>query len=936
MNKLSPHQLDALERVQQKPVLQPLFFQKIDGLKWFDELRKKGFFDPRHNPRPEKSDKEGYFVIPGWPILAYLEKVAPEFEQKDNRRYAEEYIDVIRKVTKHAIDASYSNNRTWWYFAKTLTFLPVDLLLVADVDLMTFWLDDPFERSLVGTELGRKLLPRLLAADTDICRTIALALAKALTSIRWNQKKGTRKEDREPSLPVDSYHAKQIFPPISRTIGAKFEREGVEVFHSRLLDVLTVTGRDKYSTLWRRAIEDHEQDRGLDGVLDILIDAFRDALSGYVDRRAAAAIPYVEEMLGSDVELVRRTAIHVTGEYADALLSVVSKVIVPEHFSYRYQHETYHFIRNCFARFDENTKQRLIKIIDELGKQAEVAKGEPNLARGAYERLKWLSAIKGLGDRRVDELYEKNLGIVGTLPEHPDFSSYSSGAVWVGEISPYSAEELLSREFGDLVNILTSFREGDGWKAPTRRGLAQELRKALVLKPQFFERHLEKLLSVDFDYVNELLAGYGDLWKDKKYDNWVELLQFCRSLLNSPRLWGAEEAGKQFGLRATHTWIVGQVADLIRAGTTSDDNAFDPNLLPQAKSLIEFILEHQEGESYDKTDDPITTAINSARGRTIEALMNYSLRCCRLADEAAGKIAHSPMWLSDLQAIFDREVARATTGNYEFVALFGRYIPNLLYINQDWTLQQLPKIFDKTNRKKWLCAMDGYGYNNGVYESVYAFLRNESHFRAALDAEELDPHIKSKVIQNIVIAYFQGHEDIKQEAGILNWLMARRNAKELSDLVWFVWTLRGAEGFPPTEKILALWKAISDSADPNSDEGKAILSRLSMWSVFISELDAQVMELLEKLVPFADNEYNAYILVEELKRLVDKYPQEVAEIFWKMMSGCAPTYQQEDVEYILTKLFKFGLPVRDQANAIVDAYVERGIEFPARIRDKSK
>lgn len=185
-----------------------------------------------------------------------------------------------------------------------------------------------------------------------------------------------------------------------------------------------------------------------------------------------------------------------------------------------------------------------------------------------------------------------------------------------------------------------------------------------------------------------------------------------------------------------------------------------------------------------------------------------------------------------------------------------------------------------------------------------------------------------------MIAYFQGREDINQEDGILKWLLARGNAEDLNDLTWFVWTLRGSEERPSNEKILVLWKVISDSADPNNDEGRAMLSRLSMWSVFISELDAQSMELLLKLAPFADKGHNAYIVVEELKRLVDKYPQGVSDILLRMMSGSAPTYQQEDVEYILIKLFENGIPVRDRVNAIVDAYVELGIEFPVRIKEK--
>ncbi len=84
MSNLTYRQLDALDRIEQNPALQLFFFKKVKGLKWFDELEKRGFFNPELNPRPVKSDKEGYFSIPGWPILEYLEQTAPELRQPEN------------------------------------------------------------------------------------------------------------------------------------------------------------------------------------------------------------------------------------------------------------------------------------------------------------------------------------------------------------------------------------------------------------------------------------------------------------------------------------------------------------------------------------------------------------------------------------------------------------------------------------------------------------------------------------------------------------------------------------------------------------------------------------------------------------------------------------------------------------------------------------
>ena len=96
------------------------------------------------------------------------------------------------------------------------------------------------------------------------------------------------------------------------------------------------------------------------------------------------------------------------------------------------------------------------------------------------------------------------------------------------------------------------------------------------------------------------------------------------------------------------------------------------------------------------------------------------------------------------------------------------------------------------------------------------------------------------------------------------------------------------------------------------------------------------MELFFQSAPYADIEHNAYILVEEFKRLVESYPGQVADIFIHMLKTFAPTYKQEDIEYIISKLYETGGEARQKANTICEKYIEYGIGFPAKIRARSR
>lgn len=932
MSKLTPRQLDALDRIEQKPALQPFFFKKLKGLKWFDELEKRGFFKPRLNPRPVQSDQEGYFSIPSWPILDYLEQTAPELQQPENLDYADRFLKVMRDVTRSAMADGVSNYRTWWYFAKIVGFVPIEKITSDDVELLEYWLKDSFDRMLVGTELGNHLLPRLLASDSAHAHGLAIGLVNALTALTWNPRRWGKSEDLEASLPVDPYHSKKIFSVHARAIGEKLGENGVNIFRDRLSEIFGKSDKDKYSAIWRPAIEDHEQNKGRDDAEDILVSALRDALLGYVDRRATAAADYVGELLASETVLFQRVAIHVADVYNRQLGGLVKELIDSQYFEYHYQHEMYHMLQNCFSGLDEKDKQKVLSIVESIAEQSKDPEQPKDIQekQQAYTWLRWLSAIRGKGYQQADDLYTDSLATTKAEPEHPDFSSYMEVG-WVGEFSPYSVEELLSRDFDDLFNILKSFKEEGGWKTPTRRGLAQTLKEALKARPELFKGHLTELIGLDFDYTYHLIEGYKELWKEKQYDNWAELLEFCWAMLQSEGFWLKDAAEQRGGMVASSRWIVGAISELIRAGTADDKTAFDPDMLPMARKIIVHILEKQEGEPFTEERDAVSIAINSPRGKCVEALINYALRLCRLTDKSDK--GHDELWLRELQPIFDKQIDLVQEGNYEFVTLFTNYLPNLLYLSRPWTMQQLPTIFKKENRLRWLCAVQGYIYVNQIYAEVYKFLRENSHLQDALDTKELESRGKDKIIQNIVIAYYQGDEQLDDVDGALTWLVGRWKLEELQQLIWFIWTIRDSKG-DVEKKLIPLWAEISRRADLKREADKRVLSRLCMWSVFVDELNEQTMDLLLRSAPYADLEHDAYILVEELKRLVEQYPDQVANIFIRMLDGFAPTYQQEDIEHIISKLYENGGENRQKANTICDKYVEYGIGFPAEIRSR--
>ena len=53
-----------------------LLLNRSDFEEFFDALAEANLFDPAKNPAPVQGDKAGFFWVPGWEPLAYLEAVA--------------------------------------------------------------------------------------------------------------------------------------------------------------------------------------------------------------------------------------------------------------------------------------------------------------------------------------------------------------------------------------------------------------------------------------------------------------------------------------------------------------------------------------------------------------------------------------------------------------------------------------------------------------------------------------------------------------------------------------------------------------------------------------------------------------------------------------------------------------------------------------------
>lgn len=924
MRELNPKEKDLLDRVLNKPDLQPFFFRKLKGLHWYNALSDSGFFAPEKNPKPVPAKEEGYINIPHWPVTEYLVATSEELSIPDNKEYAIRFIELIRKVTSYARNEGFSNYRTWWQLAKVIRNIPLQLLLPEDIDLIDYWMDDRFERGLIVEEVGKKWLPELLAKEDEHSQKIALRLLDCVYKVVFVDKKDSPSEKKEPVLRYDSYYAEKLAKKgVAKLSGMRLGFPAVEIFQTRLVSILVESDNDSWSSIWRNAIEDHDQNGSLNDTDDIIVAAYRDCVLGFVEHNIQAAKNYVQSLFRSQYQTIRRVAIYAIDiRFAD-LKVLADSIVTPEFFHDNYRHELWHFLNSHYQDLTSDQRKRVIETIQGLEVLGDDKRN--NEKATAYKRAIWLSAIKHYDDN-IAELYKTYTAISGAEPEHPDFSSYMTVG-WFDHKSPISIEDMLSLDVNLLVKTINSYEDtGRGWFGePGLEGLVKTFKEVVKAKAKDIYTELTKFADSDLAYIHPIIEAYRELWNEKKdlpwNDVWPHLLAFCLQLIKRDIFWSVSADGRSKFV-ANRDSIVGAIGQLIEDGTRSDDHAFDKSILPKAKEVLVILLERQEGVAFKLDSDAVLIAINSPRGHCLEALVNLTLRSCRLEHEESGH--HAPVW-NQYKEIYDVELKRSVQGEYEFATIVTMFLPNFDYMSREWVQSHLADIFDQSDYQKWLCAMQGYIYVGKVYEMYYKHLKANGDFLKALDDVNLKKRVAERIIQNIVIAFINDFEDINQPDSLIATLIRRKDIEELKQLVWFIWTLRDKK---LKDKVYELWPRLLEIADINTKDGRILASSLCHWAVFVDKIDPVVESWLFKIAPYAEVNYNASDLLQNLAEISDTQPIEAQKVWIKMLESYSYDFPEEAFRRIFKNLIVLGADGERKAKEVVDAYIRHGLERP--------
>ena len=720
---------------------------------------------------------------------------------------------------------------------------------------------------------------------------------------------------------LDGYHLGEALGPVANLLGRRCGAAAVKLLRDRLAEIIGAPEDDRYSYMWRPAVENHEQNLNSNEFRAVLLEALRDSALGAAAAGGDAGAPAVQLLLTAQYPTLVRVGINVCSENYPTLAEEFWRYFDAKWLAEPvYWHELYWLLKKNYKRFSAAQRSDFLAFIRGLhGDWRE----EKNAGEwDERQRRDVLHPVAGLGDGEVDALYSELVQRWGPVREHPDFHSYH-GAAWVGERSPLTTDSLLAMNDSALVKFLSEFEPSPGaWDGPTFRGLASAISDAVRASADGFSSKLPLFVDLKRPYQHGVLSGLRHrAADDKKPIDWGAVVSFIEQIVASPSFRPDLEGEKSEGWEPSILWVVGDIADLLKAAA-SDGSSVARDLYERGVGVLQQVLEVIEPSPAAQLEDPVSHTINAPRGRSLEAMVNIALAMRRA-------MPTDPQLKDDVWNLvgptFEAELVESVRGaNGEFATIAGLYCANLHFLNGPWVERHFGRLFSTENEAAWRCAAEGFAYQRYLYEWLFRHLRDGGHLRRMIRSHQASNQVGEKALQFLALAYLEGHEGL-DSGGILRELVDALEAEQMIQLCWFFWTLRhpepdGTSG--RSHKILDFWRKVSEVARATGAELPEVQSALNQLAPFIEQLDEPTTRMWSEAAKFAQVRYHGNVLLENLARLAPGYPRPVFQVFQSALINFLPDFEEEDAIQCVMRIAESGH--REEAEWLCNEYANRG------------
>ena len=882
------------------------FFRGLKYPTWLEPLKEAGWFNPDENPLPyESPDTPGYYRIPIWYALEYVETIA---------NHPERDVDLLVKIVNTIVDCTdetgerIKNDGTNRRLIKIIGTFPINRIERKHITFMS----NALKYGWVSREIGETILPKLLSEGKN---DLHLDLLKVMFDAKvvngqirpvmeeyWLQE--AIKQQEQAISELCGFEAAEIVLTQIRTLIA----EGVHSFDfiERIEVEPSYGRRQRYAELLVSFTCRLFHLASPDTIAETVKSLLKETIASSHNHQYTRGYPAT----------FGRIALNVITHHYDDLKRLFWEWDGNPLEEYELKPQLYQLIETCCLRFDESEIEQILhwieshqyirQLVEDNEKDAKVA---------ALYKREWLTALLKTGNEKVAATYQKYKQINPKKIESPGLSR----AIKIGheEMSVMTVAELSEMSNARIVQYLNDSQE-EKFGTDSIHGLVKVLREYVEANPRRFTDDLHPFQGARYQYQHSILSGLLNVWRDKREFDWEALLEFIHQIFSSEQFW-TEHFEKPPNYR---DWIISTTADLITEGTGDDKYAFDAHLLPLAEKILIVLVKKVESSVFT-LEDLSSKVLDSVRGKVFSAMVHYALRYARINNPK-----QVSRWSQTIRKDFTKRLDRSLEPSLEFSFTLGHYLPNLLYLDKEWVVDNIDRIFPRQDESHWEAAFSGYLFLPQTPEDLYFLLKKRGDYQKALNTDFADQTVLERLIQHVCWDWIEDRETLNDENSLIYQLINSGNPKLLSGMVDFVPRRQHDASDKVNSKVKPAWRTLIAILSPKSTEAeyREILGSLSGWLGLIDRIDAEALKWLKLSAKYVERGFDSASFVEALREHVTQTPKEVGEIYLEMLNNkIYPDYPPTDIQEIVRILYNQGY--KEKADDICNLYAAAGFDF---------
>ena len=881
------------------------FFRELKYPTWLESLNKEGWFNPEKNPLPyEVPDSPGYYRTPVWYALEYVEKVANHPE-----RPVDLLVDIVNAMVDYTNDAGerIKNDSTNRRLIKIIGTFPINRIEPKHITFMSTAL----KYGWVSREIGETILPRFLKEGK---KGLTLDLLKVMFDAKVVN-------HRIRPL-MEEYWLKEAVKQQEQAIS---ELCGFEAAQIVLTQIRTLVVEDVHSFDLIERIEVEPSYGRRQRYAELLVsftcrlfhlvsrDSIEKTVKSLLKERGAAERDY-QDAKGSSAIFGRIALNAITHHYHD-LKELFWKWKGNPLEEYELKPQLYQLIETHCLDFDESEVGQILHWIESYRYYVVLTEESKESAKvAALYKREWLTALLKTGDEKAAAAYQKYERINPVKIESPGLSR--SIKIGYEEMNVMTVAELSEMSNAGIAQYLNDSQEKKFW-ADSIHGLIKTLRECVAANPRRFTDDLQPFQGVRYQYQHSILSGLLNAWSDKREFDWKASFEFIHQIFSSEQFW-TEHFEEPPNYR---DWIISTTADLVVEGTGNDKHAFDVHLLPLAEKILMVLVKKVEPSVFT-LEDLSSEVLDSVRSKVFSAMVQYALRYARINNPK-----QEIRWPRAIREDFTKRLDRSVEPSFEFSFMLGHYLPNLLYLDEEWVVDNIDRIFSKRDASHWEATFSGYLSCSLTSEYLYSLLKKRKDYQKALNTDFADPKVLSKLVEHVCTGWIEDNETLNN-GSLIYQLINNSNPDLLSEMVDFFWRQQYNTPDKVKSKVKLAWRALIEILPPKSAEAeyREILGSLSGWIGLIDRIDAETLKWLKLSAKYVERGFDSASFVEALREHVPQTPREVGMIYLEMLNNKVyPDYAPTDIQETVRILYNQGY--KEEADKICNLYAAAGFDF---------